>query len=120
VFERRGSHSRDDRSNRENTAAALETLGRADSRAPMGEDHIDPTATPQELTATPPVAAGAAPEAALPTVAGAAASEEVGIVAQDQHGAEIDAALAKASTDVTAERAKETQAESQARTAADA
>ena len=36
-----------------------------------------------------------------------APSEEVGIVAQEQHGAEIDAALAKAGAEIGAERAKQ-------------
>lgn len=64
---------------------------------------------------------GAAPAAPpLPTVAGAASSEEVGIVAQEQHGPEIDAALTKASADATAERAKHTQEEEKARAESDA
>jgi hypothetical protein len=74
----------------------------------------------EELTASS-VPGGAAPaDAALPTVAGAAPSEEVGIVAQEQHGAEIDAAVTKASADATAERAKHTQEETRARAESDA
>lgn len=50
----------------------------------------------------------------MPTLTGAASSEEVGFVAQEQHGAEVDAALAKASTDATAERSKHTAEEAKA------
>jgi voltage-gated potassium channel Kch len=56
----------------------------------------------------------------MPSLASAASSEEVGFVAQEQHGAEVDAALAKASTDVTAERGKQTEEEARARTESDA
>src|SRR5262249_16811701 len=93
--------------------------GRADSRAPMGEDHIESRVPTEELTAKAPPR-GAAPDVALPTLEGAApSSEEVGIVAKEQHGAEIDAALSKASADVTAERAKHTKEEEKARADAD-
>jgi hypothetical protein len=108
-----------DRSRLEATTAGLETQGRADSRAPMGEGHIEPAAVPEELSAAAP-AGGTAAEPALPTVASAAVSEEVGIVAQEEHGAEIDAALTKASADTTAERAKHAKAETQARAESDA
>jgi len=108
-----------DRSKLEVTTAGLETQGRTDSRAPMGEDHIETTVAPDELTTALP--RGAAPaDPALPTVAGAAPSEEVGIVAQEQHGAEVDAALTKASADTTAERGKHAQEEQKAQTEADA
>ena len=40
-----------DRARLEATTAGLETQGRADSRAPMGEDHIEPAAAPEELSA---------------------------------------------------------------------
>jgi hypothetical protein len=101
--------------------AALETQSRTDSRASMGEDHIEPTAPPEELTAMSLVAASpaATPAATLPTLA-SALSEEVGIVAQEQHGAEVDAALAKASVDVAAERGKHAEQETQARADSDA
>jgi hypothetical protein len=109
-----------DRAKLDTTTAGLESQGRADSRAPMGEDHIDPTAAPEELTAAA-LPGGAAPAGpALPTVAGAASSEEVGIIAQEQHGPEIDAALTKASADATAERAKHAQEEDKARAESDA
>ncbi|HEX7841730.1 MAG TPA: DUF4157 domain-containing protein [Kofleriaceae bacterium] len=107
-----------DRSKLEATTAGLEAQDRADSRAPMGEDHIETTVAPDELTAAPPRGAPAGP--ALPTVSDAASSEDVGIVAQEQHGAEIDAALDKASGDATAERGKHAQEEQKARTEADA
>jgi Domain of unknown function (DUF4157) len=118
--EAQGSAARE-RAELEKTVAAHQTLSRADSRAPMGEDHIEPGAAPEELTATPPVAgqAGAPAGRALPTVAGAASSEEAGIVAQEQSGAEIDAALTKASTDVTAERGKHEADEAKARADSD-
>jgi hypothetical protein len=114
------SSTAQDRAKLETTTAGLESQGRADSRVPMGEDHIDPTAAPEELTAAA-LPGGAAPaDPALPSVAGAASSEEVGIVAQEQHGAEIDAVLTKASADATAERAKHAQEEEKARTESDA
>jgi Domain of unknown function (DUF4157) len=116
--EAKGSADRD-RAELEKTAAALETLNRADSGAPMGEDHIDATVAAEELTATLPSTAAKARAAALPTVAGAATSEEVGIVAQEQHGAEIDAALTQAGSDITTKRAEEAQAEAHARAEAD-
>ena len=118
--EAKGSADKD-RADLEKTTGALETMNRADSRAPMGEDHIDPTAAPEELTGAAPTAGagGAGPAASLPTVAGAAPSEEVGIVAQEQHGAEIDAALAKASTDVAAERGKHDSEETKVRADSD-
>ncbi len=109
-----------DRADLEKTAAALETLGRADSTAPIGEGDLEATAPADELTPLRPVVGAAAgPAAALPTIASAASSDEVGIVAQEQHGAEIDVALAKASADVTAERGKEAEEEAKARTDAD-
>ena len=116
--EAKGSADKD-RVELEKTAAALETLNRADSQAPMGEDHIESTVAAEELTAALPPAAPAGPAATLPTVAGAATSEEVGIVAQEQQGAEIDAALTQASTDVTAKRGEEAQADEHARAEAD-
>lgn len=107
-----------ERAQLETKAVQLETQGRAESRVPMGEDAIETSVPTQELAASLP-AGGEALEAALPTVEGMATSEEVGIVAKEQHGAEIDAALAKAGTDVTAERAKHTQEEAKARAEAD-
>jgi hypothetical protein len=109
-----------DRAKLEATTAGLETQGRADSRAPMGEDHIETTVAAEELTASSAPGGAAPADAALPTVAGAATSEEVGIVAQEQHGAEIDAAVTKASADATAERAKHTEEETRARAESDA
>jgi voltage-gated potassium channel Kch len=110
-----------DRASLEAKTASLETQGRADSRAPMGEDHIEATAPPEELTAMSLVAGmpAAAPATAMPTLA-SAPSEEVGIVAQEQHGAEVDAALAKASADVSVERGKHAEHEAQARAESDA
>jgi hypothetical protein len=110
-----------DRAAFEAKAASLETQGRADSRAAMGEDHIEATAPPEELTAMSLVAGmpAATPATAMPTLA-SSPSDEVGIVAQEQHGAEVDAALAKASADVSAERAKHAEHEAQARTESDA
>src|SRR6185436_741902 len=102
----------------ETKTARLEQQGRADSRIPMGEDEIETSAPTEELAAKP-VPHSAPPAAALPTVEGAAPSEEVGIVAKEQPGAEIDGALAKASADVTAERAKHTKEEEKARADAD-
>jgi hypothetical protein len=107
-----------ERARLEAKTAQLEQQGRADSRVPMGEDHIETSVPAEELTAKA-VPGGATSEAALPTLSGAAPSEEVGIVAKEQHGAEIDAALAKASTDVTAERAKHAKEEEKARADAD-
>jgi hypothetical protein len=107
-----------ERAKLEAKTARLEQQGRADSRAPMGESHIESRVPTEELTAKAPPG-GAAPDVALPTLEGGAASEEVGIVAKEQHGAEIDAALSKASTDVTAERAKHAQEEQKARADAD-
>ncbi len=114
-----------DRAGLEAKTASLETQGRADSRAPMGEDHIEATAPPEELTAmslvagTPAAAPATAMPTAMPTLA-SAPSEEVGIVAQEQHGAEVDAALAKASADVSVERGKHAEHEAQARAESDA
>jgi Domain of unknown function (DUF4157) len=109
-----------DRIELDKTAAALETLGQAESRAPMGEDHLESTVASEELTAAPPPVAPGGPAAALPSVAAAATSEEVGIVAQEQHGAEIDAALTQASTDITAKRSEEAQAEARTRAGVEA
>jgi hypothetical protein len=110
-----------DRAAFEAKTASLETQGRGDSRAPMGEDHIESTAPPEELTAMSLVAGmpAATPATAMPTLA-SAPSEEVGIVAQEQHGAEVDAALAKASADVSVERGKHAEHEAQARAESDA
>jgi hypothetical protein len=102
----------------ETQTARLEQQGRADSRVPLGEDRIETSVPTEELVARP-VPRGGGPAAVLPTLEGAAPSEEVGFVAKEQHGAEIDAALAKASADVTAERAKHTQEEAKARADAD-
>ncbi|HWU88367.1 MAG TPA: hypothetical protein VN253_13870 [Kofleriaceae bacterium] len=102
----------------ETKTTQLESQGRADSRVPMGEDHIETSVPAEELTARS-VAGGAQPEVAMPTVAGAASSEEAGIVAQEEHGAEIDAALSKAGADVTAERGKHAKDEEKARADAD-
>lgn len=112
------AQSTQERAKLEQQTAQLEATGRADAQTPMGEDHIDPTAAPESLTAS--FKGGEAPEAKLPTVAAAASSEEVGIVAQEQHGAEIDAALTKASGDVTAERTKHTAEQTAARAESDA
>ena len=110
-----------DRAELEAKTASLETEGRADSRAPMGEDHIEATAPPEELTAMSLVAGmpAATPATAMPTLA-SAPSEEVGIVAQEQHGAEVDAALATASAGVSVERGKHAEHEAQARAESDA
>jgi hypothetical protein len=85
-----------ERAKLEAKTAQLEQQGRADSRVPMGEDHIESRGPAEELTARADPG-GAAPDVALPTVESAAPSEEVGIVAKEQHGAEIDAALSRAS-----------------------
>ena len=63
-------------------ATALETQGCADICSPMGEDHIEATAPPEELTARSAVTGtpAATPAAPLPTLA-SAPSEEVGIEA---------------------------------------
>ena len=95
--------------------AQLEGQAHADAAVPMGEDHIDTSVPTEELVAK--AAPGEVPDVALPTVAGAAPSEEVGIIAQEQSKAEIDAALIKASADMTAERGKHAQADAQARAA---
>jgi hypothetical protein len=110
-----------DRAAFEAKAAALEIQGRADSRSPIGEDHIEATAPPEELTEMSLVAGmpAATPAATLPTLA-SAPSEEVGIVAQEQHGAEVDTALAKASADVAAERTIHAEQEAKARAESDA
>ncbi|MGH2906820.1 MAG: hypothetical protein ACRDKI_08620 [Solirubrobacterales bacterium] len=110
-----------DRAAFEAKTAAAEAQGRANSRAPMGEDQIDATAQPEELTAMTVGAGtpGATAAAAMPSLA-SAPSEEVGIVAQEQHGAEIDAALAKASAEVGAERAEHAEQEARVRTESDA
>src|SRR6185436_9779779 len=93
--EAKGSTDKD-RADLETKTTQLQIQGRADARVPMGEDHIETTVPTEELTAAA-VPGGAVPDAQLPTVDGAAATEEAGFVAQEHHGAEIDAALAKAS-----------------------
>jgi hypothetical protein len=109
-----------DRARLESKTAAQEAQGRTDAAAPMGEDHIETTVAAEELSAKPmPGGEAAGPGASLPTLAGAAPSEEAGIVAQEQSGAEIDAALSKASTDVTAERGKQSTEEARARADSD-
>jgi len=62
------------RADLETKTAALETQNRADSRVALGEDHIETTAPPEELTAMSQAAGGttAGPAAALPSLAGAA------------------------------------------------
>jgi hypothetical protein len=112
------SSTNKDRADLETKTSQLENQGRADARVPMGEDHIETTVATEELTAQA-VPGGAMPDAALPSVADAAASEEAGFVAQEQSGAEIDAALAKASTDVGAERGKHAEEEAKARADSD-
>jgi len=107
-----------DRAKLEAQAAKAEAQGRTDSRVPLGEDRIETSVPTEELTAKA-VPGRAAPEVALPTVAGAAPSEEVAIVAQEQSGAQIDAALAKASADVATERAKHAREDQKARAEAD-
>jgi hypothetical protein len=109
-----------ERSKLDATLVGLEAQGRADCAIAMGEDHIETRLAPEELTAAS-LTAGAPPVVPpLPTLEGAAPSEEVGIIAREQHGAEIDAALAKASTDVTTERSKHAQEEARARAESDA
>jgi len=88
----------------------------------MGEDHLEATAPPEELAAMSLVAGMpvATPATAMPTLA-SAPSEEVGIVAQEQqHGAEVDAALAKASAASSVERGRHAEHEAQARAESDA
>jgi Domain of unknown function (DUF4157) len=122
------ANSGQDRAKLEAKAAQLESQGRTDSRVPLGEDSIETSVPTEELTAksvpgggSPGDASpgGASHNVALPTVAGAAPSEEVAIVAQEQNGAQIDAALAKASADVATERAKHAQEDQKARAEAD-
>jgi len=109
-----------DRAQLESKTAARQSQGHADAAAPMGEDHIETTVAAEELSAKPMPGGGAAgPDAALPTLEGAASSEEAGIVAQEQSGAEVDAALSKASADVTAERGKQSAEEAKARADSD-
>ncbi|HEU4728254.1 MAG TPA: DUF4157 domain-containing protein, partial [Kofleriaceae bacterium] len=110
-----------DRAALEAKTMAAEAQGRTESRTPMGEDQVDATAPPEELTAMSLVAGtpAATPAASMPSLA-SAPSEEVGIVAQEQHGAEIDAALAKASADVGTERAQHAEQEARARAESDA
>ncbi len=110
-----------DRAAFEAKAAAADAQGRADSRTPVGEDQIDATAPPEGLTAMSARAGmpAATPAAVMPSLA-SAPSEEVGIVAQEQHGAEVDAALAKASADVGTERAKQAEQEARVRAESDA
>lgn len=87
----------------------------SESSVPLGEDHIATTLVPEELAAAPAKAAPVAPSALLPTLKGAAPSEEVGIIAQQNAGAEIDAALAKADADTKTEKAAHAQAEAKVR-----
>lgn len=116
--EAKASSDRDRAAFEAKTAAAV-AQDRADSRAPMGEDQIEATAPPEELTAmSVPGMPAAPPAAVMPSLA--SAPEEVGIVAQEQHGAEVDAALAKASADVGTERAKHTEQEGRVRAESDA
>src|SRR4029079_13375124 len=107
-----------DRADLETKTTQLQTQGRADARVPMGEDHIETTVPTEQLTAAA-VPGGAMPDSARPTVDGAAATEEAGFVAKEQHGAEIDAALAKASGDVGSERGKHAEEEAKARADSD-
>jgi hypothetical protein len=109
-----------DRAAFEARAAAAEAQGRGDSRTPVDEAQLEATAPAEALTATSALAGIAAtPAAVMPSLA-SAPSEEVGIVAQEQHGAEVDAALARASADVGAERAKHTEQEARVRAESDA
>jgi hypothetical protein len=110
-----------DRAAFEAKTAAAENQGRAESRVPMGEDELEAPAPVEELTA---VSVGASvppatPAVAMPTLA-SSPSEEVGIVAQEQHGTEIDAALTKASADIGTERAGHTAQEARVRAESDA
>jgi hypothetical protein len=115
--EAKGSADRD-KAALEAKTTQLEGQGRADAAVPMGEDSIETSVPTEELSARA-IDGAAGPETALPTVAGAASSEEVGIIAQEESGAEIDAALTKASADMAVERTRHAQEDAKARTDAD-
>jgi hypothetical protein len=115
--EARGSADKD-RAGVEAKTTQLEGQGRADAAVPMGEDSIETSVATEELSARA-IESAPGPEAALPTVAGAASSEEVGIIAQEESGAEIDAALSKAGADMAVERTKHAQDDAKARSDAD-
>jgi hypothetical protein len=110
-----------DRADVEAKATQLEGQGRADAAVTMGEDSIETSVPVEELSAKAieGAAGAAAGDAALPTVAGAASSGEVGIIAQEESGAEIDAALGKASADMAVERTRHVQEDAKARADAD-
>ena len=112
------AQARSDRLQLDSQARPAEGQANTDAATPMGEDHIETSVHAEELTAKIP-AGGEGPHAALPTIAGAAETEEIGIIAQEKHGAEVDAALAKASGDVAGERARHKEAEAQARSDGD-
>ncbi|ACY18029.1 eCIS core domain-containing protein [Haliangium ochraceum] len=90
----------------------------AEVQRPMGEDSIATTVPSEQLRAAP-IESAAASEIALPDVATAAGNEEIGIIAQEQHQSEIDAAMATAQAGIASERAQHSEAEAKARSDAD-
>lgn len=86
------------------TIAAQRVQGAADVAAPAGEDRVRVT-RPREVlrvgTVTPPGAAGGGG-----FVEAAATEKEIGIIAEEQQGDEVRAAVAKAQGDMAAKRAE--------------
>ena len=103
------------------TGAKQQAAG--DIQQPMGEDHIASTVPTETLIASPAAStADAASEIATPdapSLGDAAGSEEVAIIAQQQHQAELDAAIATAQAGVAGERSQHAQAEAAAKSDAD-
>ena len=95
---------------------ALKNANR-DIQAPMGEDVIEPSITSEELSALP--LESESPDVALPPLESLASGEEVGIIAQETHQADIDAAAATAQADMSSEHEKDAQNRAQARLDAD-
>ncbi|WP_233104339.1 hypothetical protein [Haliangium ochraceum] len=111
-----------DRAALDQQVSGAEQQAASDIQQPMGEDSIETTVPTEELSAAP-IESAAASEIALPDAVGAAAAagggEELGIIAQEQSQAEIDAAIATAQAGIASERGKHAEAEAQARSDAD-
>jgi hypothetical protein len=91
------------------TASQAAAQGQRDAAAPMGEDQIYPTVPATTLRGEVPAASGgAAPAAAASAVGATADSEAVSVIAQQEKGGEIRAAVTQGAAQITGARAEHT------------
>ena len=89
----------------ERSVTATQARGRRDAAAPLGESDIYPVVPPETLQATIPTGGNGRAAGKGMGAAAAVGDDAVSIVAQQESGAEIQAAVGKAQGDMAAERA---------------